>query len=272
MIMNKPPRQDIIRGKPLNYSAPVAIRYAAVLEQLVRRMVLETRRELEALFRLHSFENFAQDASLTTLARVKVNELARRFDGMFAEVARPQAKTMLDQANASSATTVSMSIREMSEGLVIKTGFIKGRLAEVMSSSIEANVGLIKSIPEQYLDAISGAVFRSITTGNGLQDLVPFIDQHGAKTIERARFIARDQSRKAMAFLNENRLIGLGMKDYEWLHSGGSQHPRKLHEEMSGNIYSFENPPVIDLRTKERGIPGQLINCHCRMVPIIKFA
>jgi hypothetical protein len=35
---------------------------------------------------------------------------------------------------------------------------------------VTENVGLIKSIPTQYLGGVQGAVMRSITTGNGMQD------------------------------------------------------------------------------------------------------
>jgi len=63
----------------------------------------------------------------------------------------------------------------------------------------------------------------------------------------------------------------VGVKKFKWLHSGGGQKPRKDHIEMNGNIYSFDDLPVIDKRTGERGIPGQAINCRCRMAPVIEF-
>ncbi|RIQ43658.1 phage head morphogenesis protein, partial [Bordetella avium] len=33
-----------------------------------------------------------------------------------------------------------------------------------------------------------------------------------------------------------------------------------------------DNPPIIDKTTGERGLPGQLINCKCRMRPVIDFS
>ena len=63
----------------------------------------------------------------------------------------------------------------------------------------------------------------------------------------------------------------LGLKKFEWLHSGGGHHPRPDHVAMSGNIYSFTSLPIIDSKTGERGIPGQAINCKCVMRPVIEF-
>jgi len=48
--------------------------------------------------------------------------------------------------------------------------------------------------------------------------------------------IARDQVSKATSALNAARMKGLGIRKFEWIHSGGGKEPRKLHEEMSGNI------------------------------------
>ena len=65
---------------------------------------------------------------------------------------------------------------------------------------------------------------------------------------------------------------GLGVKKFKWLHSMGGKEPRPLHKNvLNGNVYSFDDPPVIDERTGERGLPGVLINCRCRMLPVIEF-
>jgi uncharacterized protein with gpF-like domain len=67
----------------------------------------------------------------------------------------------------------------------------------------------------------------------------------------------------------------LGIDKYEWLHSAGGQKPRQLHQHMSGKTYSLSNPPIIQQakgsQPEVRGKPGDLINCRCRMVPIIQF-
>jgi uncharacterized protein with gpF-like domain len=64
----------------------------------------------------------------------------------------------------------------------------------------------------------------------------------------------------------------IGIKKFKWRHSGGGAHPRPLHRNvLNGNIYSFDDPPVIDEKTGQRGFPGQLINCRCVMISVIEF-
>jgi uncharacterized protein with gpF-like domain len=83
--------------------------------------------------------------------------------------------------------------------------------------------------------------------------------------------IATDQTKKSFSALSKARMEKIGVQSYRWLHTSGSRHPRKLHIEMSGNVYRYDDPPIIDERTGERGIPGQAINCACRMQPILQF-
>ncbi len=90
--------------------------------------------------------------------------------------------------------------------------------------------------------------------------------------MRRANMIALDQTRKAMSNLSQGRLEKIGMKKYRWLHTGGSVEPRELHKRMSGNIYSWDAPPVIDEKTGERGHPATAINCRCVAIPVIDFS
>jgi len=87
--------------------------------------------------------------------------------------------------------------------------------------------------------------------------------------VRRARMIAHDQTRKAYNNLNRGRMEKLGLKKFKWLHTGGSAHPRKLHQMLNGLVFSFDDPPIIDEKTGERGIPGQAINCRCRMQVVL---
>jgi SPP1 gp7 family putative phage head morphogenesis protein len=236
-------------------------------------MCRQTEKEIRALFaEPHAKEYFAQDETISAQAKFVMKALRARTSQIFNIAAKPIAEKMTHAESKSSALSLKTSLEALSEGLSLKTDFITGDLKEVLAATITENVGLIKSIPEQYFTQIEGAVMRSITTGNGLQDLVPFIKKYEGITLRRARIIARDQTRKAFSNLNFARMDKDGVKQYEWLHSSGGQKPRKLHQRMSGKVYRIDNPPVIDDKTGQRGKPGDLINCRCRAIPIVSFA
>lgn len=266
-------KPEHLRGKPLNPNIASIARYYALLEKLIDKMTADYDRQLKKLFESsHAEEYFAQDATVAAQAKILTNELQRKFDDLFSLEAKPIAIYMADDADRSSAYMLASSLKELSGGLTIKTDVLTGELKDVLAATVSENVSLIKSISAQYHTQVQGAVMRSITTGNGLADLIPYLQKQRGVTLRRARIIANDQTRKAFANLNKGRMTKLGVQKFEWLHSAGGRVPRSQHVAMSGKIYSFDNLPVIDSKTGERGIPGQLINCRCRMIPVIDFA
>lgn len=265
-------KPKVIRGKGLMPNAAVEQRYYDRMRKLILRMSEMTQRHLLKEFRAdHAEEFFAMDADMASQARILLNALQRVFDQMFGDVAKPLSEQFVDDTDKASGAALRSSLKQLSGGLTLKMDLITGELGTVITASINENVALIKSIPQQYMTQVKGAVMRSITTGQGLADLVPFLKKQEGVTLRRARLIAEDQTRKAYSSMNNLRMQDAGIEDFEWRHSGGSQHPRRLHVDMSGNIYSLKNPPVIDEKTGQRGLPGYLINCKCFMVPVVKF-
>jgi SPP1 gp7 family putative phage head morphogenesis protein len=265
-------KPQVIRGGTLNNPSIIEERYAQRLESLVARMADEVESSLKKFFlEPLSAEFFAEDASISSQARILTNELMRRFNRLFSTTAPSIAEHYTGSINKASSANVHGSLKELSGGLSLPTTGITSDMSEVLGASIAEQVSLIKSISMEYLSGVQGAVMRSITTGNGLSDLVPFLNKHKGITERRAKMIAHDQTRKAYNNLNKGRMEKLGLTKFIWLHTGGSSHPRPLHVSYSGKIFSFDDPPIIDEKTGERGIPGQAINCRCRMQPVLDF-
>lgn len=268
----KPP---ILKGGKLPQPVAIEARYNAQLQKLVDEMTKIAKREIVKLFESPvAVEShvITEDASIASQSRILMSALAKQFEALFWDAAKFLSEGMVKQTAKASEVALGKSLKELSGGLKIKTDTLKsGPVAEIAKASVAENVSLIRSIPEQYLKNVEGAVMRSITTGNGLQDLIPALEQQEGVTKCRAKNIALDQTRKAYAGINKGRMQGAGIKKYAWIHSGGGQKPRQHHIDMDGNIYSFDDPPVIDPKTGERGIPGQLPNCRCQMRPVLDF-
>lgn len=259
-------------GTPLNPPDVVEAKFRAELDRMVERMQKTTRRELDKLYRSPEAPTVAMDASFSSMAARLVRELTRRFTALFVDRAGGLAKAWAEGISRQSAVGLGQSLKDVSGGVTLKTDVISGAVADVVKASIKQNVALIKSIPREYFLEIEGEVMRSIQTGRGMADLQPFLEKRYGITKRRAALIARDQTSKATAAVNRARMQGLGVKKFKWLHSMGGKEPRPLHKNvLNGNVYSFDDPPVIDERTGEKGFPGQLINCRCRMVPVIEF-
>lgn len=267
----------LIKGKTLRYNAAVQDRYVKALVSLTKQMTSQTRREVEKFFKAeHAREHFGMDADPASQARILTNSLMDKFQQLFSGKAKGLADSMARDADRASSAALHASLKEMSGGLSLPTSAITGPMQTIIKASVAENVGLIKSIPQQYLQNVQGALLRSIIGGaEGGPDLVTtlftYLDEEEGRAIRRARNIGIDQTRKAYNNMNKGRMQKLGVEKFEWIHSGGGQKPRPLHVAMSGNIYSFDNLPVIDENTGERGIPGQAINCGCTMRPVVSF-
>lgn len=268
---------ETLRGKPLIVSGAIATRYFDTLDFYISRMEREVKREVAKLYDAFAGDSSAwgvgMDASVASQARILTNVMRDKFARMFAKIAPDAAQSMTDRAAKDGGQKLGISLKEMSGQMTLKTDVLNDGLRDVLAATVVENVNLIKRIPETYLDNVSGAVMRSIQTGNGLADLTPELDKYGVTVRNWAKNVALDQTRKAYNGINRGRMEALGVTEFEWVHSGGSNHPREYHRDvLNGKIYSFDDLPHLDGPNKgENGIPGQAPYCRCTMRPIFRF-
>jgi SPP1 gp7 family putative phage head morphogenesis protein len=275
-------RNVTLQGKPLNYNASQQAKYKSALEKLVRQMTDETKRQIIKLFEGDTAEEYfeqqeqaeAMDASIASKARKLMNKLTSKFTQLFNSKALPLADTMVDGAAKTSQSNLHSSLMQLSGGVSLKTSLVPQGMEDVAKASVQENVSLIKSIPQQYFKDVTGAVMRSITYGQGLADLVPHIQKYNAQTYRRAKNLALDQTRKAYNSINKQRMQALGVKQFKWIHSNAGQHPRESHLKISGTVFDFDTleqeQAALGVPPEDRGIPGQPINCKCTMSPVIE--
>lgn len=264
---------QMLRGTALRPNAGTEARYYQQLEILVKCCSKLARAELEKFYASeHAEEFFAQDMTVAAQARILTNAIAAKFNDIFSLHAKPLAEQMVGASDKNASASLHQSLQQLSGGLSLKTTGLSDDLTDILSASVTENVGLIKSIGAQYAQGIQGAVMRSITTGGGLETLVPFLKTHEGVTLRRARNIAEDQSRKAFSNIAKIKMQNVGIDEYTWKHSSASLVPRKLHQSYDGKIFSFSNPPIVDEKSGRRGKPGDEIECKCFMIPVITFA
>lgn len=272
-------RTTVIKGTRLNYNLSQQLRYVRALRKITVEMTTEVRKTIMALFRTkHSKDYFkiqknaATDASITSKAKKLMNKLTRKYTQLFKQKAPTLAENMLNGSLQTSETVLKTSLKQLSGGLTLNTGAYPAGMEDAVKALIEENVALIKSIPVEYLDDIQGAVMRSISAGEGPDDLLEKIRHYAGVTERRVKNIALDQTKKAYGSINKMRMQAIGVKKFEWVHSGGGQHPRESHMALDGQIFSFDDLPLKGEEGFVKGqYPGQAINCSCTMTPVIEF-
>lgn len=150
---------------------------------------------------------------------------------------------------------------------------------------VEKNVALIKTIPsEEEHRRIVWYLLRVFQGVYSRDDFIAYLMRIGGVDEDRATMIADDQMHKAAERFLVEKWKGQGCKRVRWIHKGATN-PRHYHlrkwngvsgkrngrpNGLNGYEFDIDKPPVINQKTKERGYPGQMINCHCRLVPIWK--
>ena len=279
--MTPKPTGKGLRGGVLNPSAGIEQEYTTAVCAMVRRMADETRKVLSAVFAEASHDAMDSQAegaipghsNISSQARIALNALMDKYETLFGRLARKATKRMIDRTARNSAITLGMSLSEMGAGLKIDAKQISPRLADIMTASTNQAASLIKLIPAKYLTDVQGAVMRSIVSGKGLTDLRPFLEKQYDGDVRHARFVAMDQTRKAYSNMTASRMKDVGVKEFEWLHVGGSKEPRQLHIDLSGKVFKLDDPPFIGRMYGEdvHGLPGDLPGCRCKMRPRVSF-
>lgn len=129
-------------------------------------------------------------------------------------------------------------------------------------SAIQANVRLIKTIPEQYLDRVQASIYQGIRSGSDAGSIKKDILKLKQSTYKRARLIARDQIQKFNSVLSMTRQQALGVDKYIW-RTSQDERVRESHMEKDGQEFSWASPPG------DTGHPGEDINCRCTAEPVL---
>lgn len=271
--------QSQVKGAVLRPSAAVQGRMTREVQLLIRQMTRETKSELVAAFKGPDAsvykramnEAVAMDASIADLTNAVIDKLLEKFTLLFDAAAKRIATRMTEETWGASTRALDVSLKETSKRV---TMLPNEATRQLLDAATQEAAGLIKRVPADYLPQVQGDVMRSITSGNGLADLVPALEERNVKVKNWATNVARDQTRKAYATVNRVRMESAGVKKWEWIHSGGGNKPREYHlhrypKGLNGGIFTFDDPPVIDERTGEKGFPAQLPYCGCTMRPVI---
>ena len=191
----------------------------------------------------------------------------RGAESFFLTNAAKLAERWLGRVDKTSELAVRRAVQQL--GISTKEVFKEGgKTSAVFAERVKDAVALIKTIPAQHFDEIEVMVQESIKNGSGVGDLVEGLQERYKVTESRAKFIAYDQTQKAFQELNRAEMKEIGIPKWQWIHSHGSAHPRPIHQALDGQVFEWENPPIIDDKGT-RGFPGQLPRCGCTQRPVL---
>lgn len=255
-------RQRTRRLRPTRPSRKTEVSYRAALLVLVANIHSRAKEELSPLIKRLEPE-FAHDADgwHEKLQGVFV-KLATATEGIKAW-AQAQAYKFASAVLGDVDTRLTVAIKESLK--VDITGVLSqpSTIRDAMALAVKANVDLITSIPEQYLDKVEEAVYEAMANGLRHEEIISEIERIGGVTESRAKLIARDQVGKLNSDFSRVRQTDLGIEEYIWSTSG-DERVREEHADLDGQTFRWDDPPP-------DGHPGEAIQCRCVATPIFKL-
>lgn len=263
-----PKEEDSVAAIPAN--AGISAWYRDKLQDLARRMAADILRQIRCAYP-DAKDRFDTDLALDDDPVVTLRKLLRqwsrkwqrRYDDVAAEIAESFA------GRNARYTDAQVRQRLKDAGFIVKFRPSERQLSAYRAVVAE-NVGLIKSIPQEFHGEVQGAVWRSVTRGGDMSALSKEIRKKYGVTYRRAAFIARDQNAKAKATLEQQRRAEIGITEAIWQHSSAGKVPRPTHVRMEGKRFKIADGLYDSARGVQRKVqPGELPNCRCTSRAII---
>lgn len=111
-------------------------------------------------------------------------------------------------------------------------------------------------------------VARMVAEGARTPTLKKYFQKRWGIAERKAEFLAINESHLAGSVIQATRHQGMGFTHFKWGRSS-SKEKRKLHEEYYNKIFAYDDPPIIDEKLRFKGLPRQIWNCKCHIMPVI---
>lgn len=248
-------------------NAGIRAAYARKLRMLVDEMSNSYRHWLRSTYRANP-PRMAMDATPARELERELTRLGARWERRFAEAAPKLAQWFATTAAKRSDAALLKILRDAGFSVRFKESAV---VRDMLAATVAENVGLIKSIPQQYHTQVQTMVMQSVKAGRDLEQLTKDLYARHNVTWDRAKFIALDQNNKATSAMMAARQTALGIEEGIWLHSHAGKEPRPTHVDNDGKRFSIrEGWFDPDPRVRRRIWPGTLINCRCAWKPVVK--
>lgn len=257
--------------RPIRPSAAITDEYNRKLMRLIREMQDSVVYWLKASYRQNEDRIVAYDESPSEMLRRTMKELADRWLKKFDVAAERLAEWFSQSVEKRSTDQMKKILRD--GGISVQFEMTPA-MRDTLEATVNANVSLIKSIPQKYFTEVEGLVQRSVQTGRDMGYLSNELQKRYGITRRRADLIARTQNEMATAAFNKVRMLEAGITEAVWLHSHAGKAPRPTHVKAGREREKFDvakgwfDP---DPKVRRHIQPGELINCFPAET-VLKFA
>lgn len=257
--------------KPTTPSKRAEVRYRETLFLLIAKLKGTLQEKVRNFLRLNpnakppEIMNFI----ITQIERLRQVEILK-----FATLTATAMTTLVNKQNKKQIIESLQAGASVNVESLLNDEVVKDRLDEFISK----NVSLITSVKNDLLTDIEDAVRNNYLESGRIERLSSIITERANVSKSRARLIARDQTLKLNADLQQDRTQSLGIKFYIW-QTSRDERVRHTHHKMQGlmcrydddTVYSDDKGKTWKKRTADmpKTKPGREIQCRCFAVSVL---
>jgi hypothetical protein len=226
-------------------------------------------------------------------SRAVMERAAEAMDRKLREVAPEELADLIDVGGALDKAIFDVNRRfdENARGIIVAPKLTIKELRRVRDEyALKTKMG-IKEWTRSETVKLRKDVQVHVQAGGRYEDLIKLVHESYGATLEKAKFIARQETMLLTTKLKQIRYESAGVKKYRWV-TVHMPHDKKGQPHHLGNVryghavladavtdlgkgvYTWNNPPMIvdgNGRPLYRRHPGQDWNCRCVAIPIVDF-
>lgn len=197
----------------------------------------------------------------------------REYSKAIGPWATRQSAKLLEQVQKSNKRAYQAKSKAISREL--RTEMVEGDVGAVAMKLLNEQVALIQSIPLEAGLRAQKIAYEAVLNGTRAtkESVEEYAKELGLSTevaTSRALLIARTETARANAAINQSRAVAVGSGQYRW-HNSGDGNVRESHlyykgKKLQGQIFSWDAPPTLD--DGMTGHPGSFPNCRCFAEPV----
>jgi uncharacterized protein with gpF-like domain len=259
----------IKKGRKTNYAIGIDRQYRSAIQKLITQLETDMKQRLKAFFTPFS----AQDAidNVSRLSSI-FSDLSKTYKDVFKSAAQKETDRFVADLKKNSAKRNKSVLEEVTGVTSVDVDYEDPDMRDAIRAIVAESLQVLETIPTKLIEKTQKMVMGRVAT-QGLVGVYSGIEEtltrFGKQTKSQAGMSQTDLVNKASVAITRQQYLQDGIEKFEWNHSSASLHPRPLHVQYDGQIFSLTDLPVIDKDTGERGIPGQLPNCRCFMTPVL---
>ena len=243
-------------ARAVNPNPSIRVWYRKQLERLIEALRRSTFWWLRARYK----------TGKAKLVQRELDALRHYWGDIFDDSAKRIAKRFVEKIDRHVSNSARNALAELSFNVTWKNS---SEVKNVLTSLRDTQVSLIKSIPEESLNRVSGVLQRGLQNGQDINQITEELSHGFGITERRAKMIALDQTNKATFSINRARMLSVGVTEGIWIHVAGRYTSRPTHVAMHHKRFNLSEG-LFDSAVGKNVMPAELVNCCCKWRAIIK--